>query len=324
MPDAKVLTSIAPSAWEHPADRAALNTLRSLPGFDEVLRKVMGLIGERGVRHLFTANAVRVGPGQRPRLDALYTEVLATMDWPERPELFVSQTPVANAMAVGFDKPFIVVNSGALALLARDEQRVILGHELGHVMSGHSTYTTLALIILNLGFNTIPGLGLIALPIQLALMEWSRKAELSSDRAGLLATQDPESSMRLFLKFAGGTPSDDETSLEEFMTQAREYDTGGTAIDSIFKVLNVAFRTHPFNTMRAAELQRWVETGAYERIVNGDYPHRGDTDRPLSSDYAEAASYYGDQARGAVDQVSDLLRTARDAFTDAFRNATSR
>jgi hypothetical protein len=130
--------------------------------------------------------------------------------------------------------------------------------------------------------------------------------------------------MRLFLKFAGGTPSDDETSLEEFMTQAREYDTGGTAIDSIFKVLNVAFRTHPFNTMRAAELQRWVETGAYERIVNGDYPHRGDTDRPLSSDYAEAASYYGDQARGAVDQVSDLLRTARDAFTDAFRNATSR
>jgi len=101
----KVLTQIAPTAWEHPADRAALNTLRAIPGFDELVRKIMGALGERGVRHLFTANAVRVGPRQRPKLDALYTEVLETMDWPERPELFVAQTPIANAMAVGFDKP---------------------------------------------------------------------------------------------------------------------------------------------------------------------------------------------------------------------------
>ena len=43
--------------------------------------------------------------------------MLATLDWAERPELFVTQTPVANAMAVGFDKPFIVVNTGALELL---------------------------------------------------------------------------------------------------------------------------------------------------------------------------------------------------------------
>lgn len=324
MPDTRVLTNIAPIAWEHPADRAALNTLRALPGFDEVVRKVMGLIGERGVRHLFTANAVRVGPRQRPKLDALYTEVLATMDWPTRPELFVSQTPFANAMAVGFENPFIVVNTGAIGLLTPEEQRVILGHELGHIMSGHATYTTLALLILNIGFSNIPGLGLIALPVQLALLEWYRKAELSADRAGLLATQDPTASMRLFLKFAGGTSSDDEMSLDEFLIQAQEYETGGTALDSVFKALNVAFRTHPFNTVRAGELQRWVQSGAYERILSGDYPRRGQDDHPLADDYAEAAGYYGQQARGAVDQVADVLRGARDAFTEAFRNATSR
>ena len=182
MPETRTLSQISPVAWEHPADRAALNSLRALPGFDEVVRKVMGLIGERGVRQLFTANAVRIGPRQRPKLDALLTEVLATMDWAERPELYVSQTPVANAMAVGFQKPFIVVNSGAIEILDRDEQRVILGHELGHIMSGHPTYTTLALLILNIGFGNIPGLGLITLPIQLALLEWYRKAELSAQK----------------------------------------------------------------------------------------------------------------------------------------------
>ncbi|HEU4641357.1 MAG TPA: M48 family metallopeptidase [Gemmatimonadaceae bacterium] len=315
----QTLERIAPAAWEHPADRAALNTLRSLPGFDELVRKIMSFLGERGVRHLFTANAVRVGPRQRPKLDALYTEVLATMDWPERPELFVSQTPFANAMAVGFEKPFIVVNTGAIGLLEPEEQRVILGHELGHIMSGHATYTTLALIILNVGLTSVPGLGLIALPIQLALLEWYRKAELSSDRAGLLASQDAQASMRLFLRFAGGTATDDEMSLDEFLVQAQEYEEGGTAIDSVFKVLNVAFRTHPFNTVRAAELQRWIQSGGYDRIIAGDYPRRGDSDRPLGSDYADAAGYYGQQARGAMDQVADVLRSARDALADAFR-----
>jgi Zn-dependent protease with chaperone function len=318
------LTQIAPVSWEHPADRAALNTLRALPGFDEVLRKVMGLIGERGVRQMFTANSVRVGTRQRPRLNALYDEVLHTMDWAERPDLFVSQTPIANAMAVGFDKPFIVINSGAIDLLDWDERRVLLGHELGHVMSGHSTYTTLAQLILRIGLSNIPGLGLIALPIQLALLEWSRKAELSSDRAGLLATQDPTASMRLFLKLAGGVTPDDESNLDEFLTQAQEYEVGGGALDTIFRVLNVAWATHPFNTVRAAELQRWMQSGAYDRIVNGDYPRRGENDRPLRDDYAEAAGYYRNEAQTAVDQVKDALRGARDAFSNAYRNATSK
>jgi hypothetical protein len=61
----------APSTWEHPADRAALAALRAIPGFDEVVRKVAAFFGERGVRHLFTANAVRVGPTQFPKLDAM-------------------------------------------------------------------------------------------------------------------------------------------------------------------------------------------------------------------------------------------------------------
>ncbi|MEO7218788.1 MAG: hypothetical protein ABI026_11390, partial [Gemmatimonadaceae bacterium] len=47
-----VLTQIAPVAWEHPADRAALQTLRAIPGLDEMVRKVMSFLGERGVRQL--------------------------------------------------------------------------------------------------------------------------------------------------------------------------------------------------------------------------------------------------------------------------------
>src|SRR5665811_911531 len=83
---------ISPLAWEHPADRAALSTLRAIPGFDEIVRQVATFVTERRVRQIFLANAVQVNPVQRPKFDALLTDVLATMDWPKRPELYVTQS----------------------------------------------------------------------------------------------------------------------------------------------------------------------------------------------------------------------------------------
>lgn len=317
----RILTGIAPVAWEHPADRAALQTLRAIPGLDELVRKVMSFLGERGVRQLFTADAVRVNERQRPRLNALYSEVLATMDWSDRPDLFVTQTPFVNAMAVGFEKPFIVVHTGALSMLDEPQQRVLLGHEIGHVMSGHSTYATLALLFLSFGFNAIPGLGLITLPVQWALLEWYRKSEFSADRAGLLASQEPIDTMRMFLLFAGGKGGSDETSLDEFLAQAQEYESDGNAVDTLFKLLNVAGRTHPFNTVRAAELQRWIRSGGYDAIINGEYARRGASgSRPLTDDYNDAANYYGDKMKGVMNQVVDAARKATDGMNSIFRD----
>jgi Zn-dependent protease with chaperone function len=335
------LTLISSTAWEHPADRAALNTLRALPGFDDVVRRVAGFFGERGVRNLFLANAVLVGPRQRPKLHALYSEVLETLDWAQepgakRPQLYVTQTPFVNAGAVGFNEPFIVLNSAMLGridpdstgpirgpegLLSREEQRFILAHELGHIMSGHTTYRTIAIIILMLGLGNLPFLaGVALLPFQLALMEWYRKAEFSADRAGLLGTQDPRASMSTFLKMAGGEAGDDSIDLDEFLVQAAEYETGGDAWDTVLKAFNTALRDHPFNTVRVAELQRWMQSGAYDRILAGDYPRRGGG-RPhdLGGDYSEAADYYGDQVRAAAGQFGDAFTRARDAFSQAFR-----
>ena len=317
----RILKDIAPVAWEHPADRAALQTLRSVPGFDELLKKLYGFFGERGIRILFQADAVRVGPKQFPRLHALYTEVLTTLDWPERPELFVSQTPIANAGAFGMERPFIVINSGARTILDDDEMRALLGHELGHVMSGHALYRTMLWILLNVSLAALPFVaGLAILPIQIALLEWYRKSELSSDRAGLLATQDSIASLRMHLKFAGGGDLT-EMDLDTFLVQSKEFEETGGAIDRIFKILGVLGRTHPFNTVRAAELQRWIEAGHYDRIVRGEYPKRGPEaeQRPIDKDIDEARDYYMHEAKAVVEDVVDSAKRAARAFSDAFK-----
>ena len=324
MADRKTLTDIASTAWEHPADRAALNALRAIPLFDEVVRKVVGFFGDTGVRNLFLANAVRIGPNQRPGLSELYDEVLVTLDCPTRPPLYVTQTPFANAGAVGFNEPFIVVNSGTLALLNREEQRFVLAHEVGHVMSGHVVYRTLAQILLLVGLRGLPFLaGIAILPIQVALFEWYRKSELSADRAGLLGSQSRDDTLMAFLKFAGGGGDGDKIDLDEFMRQAAEYETEGGAWDTITKVLNTVFREHPFHTVRAGEVERWIASGAYAKILADEYPKRSDpaSQTPLGDDLADAADYYGEQARAAVGKLGDVLGRARNAFDDAFKGS---
>lgn len=315
-----VLSQISVRAWEHPADRAALNALRAIPGFDDVVRKIYGFFGERGVRLFFQANAVRVGATQFPKLDAAMNDVCATLDW-QRPELFVTQTPFVNAGAYGMDRPFIVVNSATLGMLDDDEMHALLGHELGHIMSGHALYHTILVLLLTLGLRNLPFLaGIAILPIQIALMEWYRKSEISCDRAGLLAGQDPVSTLRKFMKMAGGG-SVEEMDLNAFLAQAKEYEAGGDAVDAVAKILNTIWMTHPFHTLRAAELQRWIEAGEYDRILRGEYPRRGSQDeqKPLVDDLKEAGDYYADQAKGAVETVAEVAQKARDAFWSAFR-----
>jgi Zn-dependent protease with chaperone function len=315
-----VLPQISSRAWEHPADRAALDTLRAIPGFDEVVRKVAGFITERGVRQLFLANAVQVGPAQRPKLHALLADVCTTLDWPDRPELYVAQSPKVNAYAIGFERPFIVITSGALELLdGDDERRFLLAHELGHIMSGHMLYRTVALVIIAIGTMALFPVGLALLPFQLALLEWHRKSELSTDRAGLLAVQDAVVAQRGFMKLAGGPAYGDAASVEEFMRQAATYETGGDTWDEVLKLVNTAFRDHPFHTVRAGALERWRLGGEYDAIIGGIYPRRSEPGPKLSDDYAEATSYYSGKMRRGFDNVSAAARRAADAFRDAFR-----
>jgi Zn-dependent protease with chaperone function len=318
------LTQISFVAYEHPADRAALNTLRAIPGFDEIIRKIASWFGERSARHLFTANSVRVGPTQYPELDVLLTEALETLDWQERPQMYIRQSPEVNAYAVGFDKPFIVINSAMVELLDRDELRFIIAHEVGHIMSGHTTYRTIALLILMVGLNGLPFLaGLALFPFQMALLEWYRKSELSADRAGLLGIQDIRVSQMAFLKMAGGGALGDKIDLDTFLVQAREYEIDGGAWDKVLKVVNTAFRDHPFATVRAAELQRYVDGGQYAKILSGEYVRRGaEGEKPLGDDLKEAGDYYSQQAREAVNTVADAISRARDAFSDAFKGKT--
>src|SRR2546430_13741325 len=80
-------------------------------------------------------------------------------------------------------------------------------------------------------------------------------------------------------------------------------------------------RSHPFNTVRAAELQRWIAQGHYERILGGEYTRRGpDAEgRPIDRDIDEARDHYMKEAKAVVEDVVDTAKRAAQAFAEALR-----
>jgi Zn-dependent protease with chaperone function len=319
----RVLTEISPQAWEHPADRAALNALRKIPGFDLALRKIFGMFGERAIRLAFKANAVRVSDKQYPWIHERTLRVCEIMDLKEIPEVYVSQTPLVNAGAVGMSDPFIVLNSSMLEVLDHDEVEAVLAHEVGHILSGHVLYRTLLLLIMRLALFRYPIAGLALLPILWALLEWYRKSELSCDRAALLAVQDKDVVMSSLMKLAGGTRGE-VLNLQEFIAQSEEYREGGDLLDSVYKVLNVIGATHPFSVVRVAELRDWIDSGAYDKIMAGEYARRSDEDlRPYREDLAEAMKGYTDAAQEIFDEVDAAVEKLKSRVSDVWRRGKS-
>jgi Zn-dependent protease with chaperone function len=313
------LTGISSRAYEHPADRSALVALRKLSGFDVLLRKLFGLFNERAFRLSYLAGSVKVSERQFPHIYALVRDGAYILDLPEVPDVFVTQSPTVNAMALGKDHPFIVVTTGLVNLHDQEELRFVIGHELGHILSGHAVYRTMLLWLLQLAsriaWMPIGAIGLRA--IIWGLEEWFRKSELSCDRAGLLACQDTDAAKRALMKLAGG-PYLSELNPDAFREQAREYDAVPDLRDSILKLLQLQGNTHPFAVVRFAELDHWIDSGDYERILGGDYLRRDDDrDASFSDEMRNAAKSYQDSWSRSEDPLAGIFRGVADTLANA-------
>jgi Zn-dependent protease with chaperone function len=301
------LDRISPRAYQHPADRAATAALAKVPYLDEVVRKLVALGYERALRAASLGSAVRLGQEQLPGIWVLHRQVFNTLDIEEIPDLYLTQFPLANAFTLGTDKPIVVLNSELVRILDDDARRVVLAHEAAHVHSDHVLYRTALVILLRLGgavrLPILAGLPLLA--IQLALLEWSRAAELSCDRAAALVTRDPQAVCRALMVIAAGEAAE-HLNLDAFIAQGMDYSESGTGLERLTRMLQQLQITHPMPVRRVRLLLDWVREGDYDRMARGDYLRRGE--EASAGEEADAAgAFYADRISGAFQAAGSSI-----------------
>jgi len=286
---------ISPRAYEHPADRAATAALKSVPMLDTVVRKLIEWRYERALRQFYLGNSVKVSDHQLPELWAAYKGVSRVLDMPGEHDVYVTSPVPGLAQAIGSENPMIVVDSLLLQRLGPGEQRVVVAHELGHILSDHMIYVTALNILLSVGDGLPFFLGIPFRAVKAVLLEWFRATELSCDRASTLAVRDPQIVCRTLMVTAGAMPAD-QLNLDAFMTQAMEYETWDDPSDRVRRFFNEIGQTHTYAVRRVSEVMKWVQSGGYDRIVRGEYPKR-DQQFDVRDEASEAMEYYAERFR---------------------------
>ncbi|MDJ0634723.1 MAG: M48 family metallopeptidase [Xenococcaceae cyanobacterium MO_188.B29] len=273
----KILTGLSSQTYEHPFDRQALISLEKMPGISLMFKK----INEYGIDRLFgfkfNAMCMRVNKRNFPDLYQAFTEACNIIDVLPIPELYlIHGTGYIKTLTIGANKPMVIINIDGLESLTHEELLYVFGHELGHIKSKHLLYHQTALILPGLGkviANSTLGLGGLATNgVEFALYQWVMMAKLTSDRAGLLACQDINTATSALIKLAG-LPGKyiNVNVVEEFMAQARDFGNYNLdRLDKFTKMLSFMEPMHPWTTLRAAELLKWIDSGEYQALLSGE------------------------------------------------------
>ncbi len=285
----KILYGLDPQEYEHPLDREALNALQKISGIATVFQKFEGSTFEKSMILEQKGNALKINEKNFKKIFHMYLKACEILDFDNPPDLYTRWDYKVAASAFGVEKPTIQITTGAIDILDDDELMFVIGHELGHIKSGHLFYYNLSrkilpLIIRNIPIPNVPIFGKVLIEsIQYPLYHWARMQELSCDRAGLLCCQNKNSALRALIALAGvPLKYQKDDFVKAFVEQSRQFmEEDFEPTDKIIKKFSQAYsfdqailggqlipQTHPFPMLRIARLNEWIESSGYDKIIN--------------------------------------------------------
>jgi Zn-dependent protease with chaperone function len=275
---------IKASDFIHPEDAAALQQLESIPGFPALVKKFYALGIEQLQYGINMASTIRLSSQQLPDLYKHLPPICQTLGI-EEPELYLQMDPNPNAWTFGDTRIYITLTSGLVEMMTDEELDAVIAHECGHILCRHVLYHSVATYILS-GIDSLGLLGSLTLPIQLAILYWQRKSELSCDRAASIITS-PEVVASTMARLSGG-PRDitKDINLTEWAKQADEYESirNGGVWNKTLQLYAIMGQNHPFSAVRVKEILNWKESEQYKSILRnlnnkdgGACPHCGKT-----------------------------------------------
>jgi len=206
-------------------------------------------------RRQMLGQAVKVSEAQLPEVHRAVTTAAhrLTMD---APDTFVTQNPTINAFAMGFfGGKCVVLHSALVEAMDADELLFVVGHELSHVKCGHTSWSVIA------GQAGMPSIPVVSQIMGLVFYAWSRKAEYTSDRGGLLASRDLRAAVTAQAKIAVGKQLFERLNVDALFQQKTDVTKDGLA------GLSEALGDHPYVVNRMHALVEFHSSPIYRQLV---------------------------------------------------------
>jgi len=194
-----VITDIEPLrfSYENSLFRTIETRLGQAPSISQA--QAQNLLAARE-RHLL-GDAVRITSDLLPHVHEVYHSCLDMFGDDLCGNLFVQQSKEYNASVFAHGRKFdLLIHSELLKDFTLGELRFVLGHELGHVLFNHSRFPVRDIV--SLIEETKPSF--VSPETRNLLFRWSRAAELSADRIGLLCCGQLTTAVKALFQTSSG------------------------------------------------------------------------------------------------------------------------
>jgi len=192
------------------------------------------------------------------------------------PVVFAAPTSSIKVKVLGTeDAPHLIVNLELAEKLDDTELVAAIAHELGHVQNGHILYTTALHYLSNSAAFFVRW---IVQPAVMTLQAWSRRAEVTCDRASLLAVRDLDKTLAALVRLELGLEKNSAFNAEEYLRAMPDVKKGLGRFAEMF-------RSHPYVPKRVQALRLFANSALYAQVTGGDptgKPSLPDIDKQVS------------------------------------------
>lgn len=193
-------------------------------------------------KHIHRMEMIAVGPRQFPEIYSLGEDCARRLGI-GIPQIFIAPTQELAAYTFGTDDiaPMAVISAGLVGALQPRELMFVIGHECGHIHNLHGAYNAAVQSLTNplakMIFDQMFGLGVtleliqtvshtkllagaISGALRMFFLHWSRAAEVTCDRAGLICCGNLATAQRALATIAtGGAAALRGINIDEYIRQ---------------------------------------------------------------------------------------------------------
>jgi len=177
------------------------------------------------------------------------------------PAIFAAPSSSIKVKVLGTeDAPHLIVNLELAEKLDDTDLVAAIGHELGHVQNGHILYATALHYLAN---QAVFFVRWVIQPAIMTLQAWSRRAEVTCDRAALLAVKDLDKTLNAMVKLELGLDKGSAFNAEEYLRSVPDTKKGIGRYAELF-------RSHPYVPKRVQALKLFADSELYARVIGQD------------------------------------------------------